>query len=328
MNQSTRRRKPTITVAQVVDTALDLVAAQGYDALTMRRLATVFDTGPASLYAHVASKAALDELLIARLCAGLVLPEPDRPTWRAQIRDVCGQLRDQYLRYPGISRAALAIVPTDQQIVRVAEGMLGILLAGGIAPQAATWAVDALLLYVAAYGLETSTIRRRAEGNNEGTEGLLDPAELRRQFTALPADTFPHSIRHAAELTSGAGHERFDFTLTLMINGLTAPQETVSQGVSQVSDVAWAQIEPLLPAQYGNGRPFRDHRQVIEGILYRFREGIAWRELPEEFGPWQTAWKRYQRFAADGTWDKIAAILGAASADQPTRPYLGDAPQR
>ena len=53
---------------------------------------------------------------------------------------MCTQIRDQYLNYPGISRAALAMVPTDLEIVRVSEGMLAILLAGGVAPQAAAWA--------------------------------------------------------------------------------------------------------------------------------------------------------------------------------------------
>jgi transposase len=58
-------------------------------------------------------------------------------------------------------------------------------------------------------------------------------------------------------------------------------------------------------------RPFRDHRQVVEGIIYRLRTGIAWRDLPDSFGPWQTVWKRHRRFSADGTWDKIHATLVA-----------------
>ncbi|GLZ49328.1 hypothetical protein Acsp06_55130 [Actinomycetospora sp. NBRC 106375] len=76
-----------------------------------------------------------------------------------------------------------------------------------------------------------------------------------------------------------------------------------------LSDEVWARIEPLLPAQYGNGRPFHDHRQVIEGIVFRYRCGIAWRDLPERFGPWQTVWKRHHRFSTDGTWDEVLAIL-------------------
>ncbi|MDH6448086.1 AcrR family transcriptional regulator [Streptomyces sp. SAI-126] len=213
-----RRRTVPITVEQVVDTALGLVAAEGYEALTMRRVAGALETGPASLYAHVVNKADLDELLIGRLCSELVLPEPDPAAWREQIRGVCAQIRDQYLKYPGISRAALAMAPTDLEIVRVSEGMLGILLAGGVAPQSAAWAIDALLLYVAAYTLETSIARRRSA--HEDAEWVLDRDELLRRFTDLPAETFPHTTRHATELTAGEGHDRFDFTLGLMIDGL------------------------------------------------------------------------------------------------------------
>lgn len=213
-----RRRTTPITPTQIIDIALGVIATEGYEALTMRRLAGALDTGPASLYAHVVNKADLDELLIGRLCAELVLPEPDPAAWREQIRGVCTQLRDQYLKYPGISRAAFAMAPTDLEIVRVSEGMLAILLAGGLAPQAAAWAIDALLLYVAAYCLEISVVEQRKVHNE--ADWVLDTDELRRRLTALPAETFPHTTRHAAELTAGGGHDRFDFTLALMIDGL------------------------------------------------------------------------------------------------------------
>jgi AcrR family transcriptional regulator len=219
-----RRRKAPITVEQVIETALGVIATEGYEALTMRRLAGALDTGPASLYAHVVNKADLDELLIGRLCAELVLPEPAPAAWREQIRDVCAQLRDQYLKYPGISRAALAMAPTDLETLRLGEGMLAILLAGGVAPQAAAWAVDALLLYVAAYCLEISVVGQRKV--HDEADWVADTDELRRRLTALPAETFPHTTRHAAELTAGEGHDRFDFTLALMIDGLAQPPGT------------------------------------------------------------------------------------------------------
>lgn len=79
-----------------------------------------------------------------------------------------------------------------------------------------------------------------------------------------------------------------------------------------LTDAQWTRIEPLMPSSDGlRGRPFRDHRQVIEGIVYRLRTGIAWRDLPASFGPWQTIWKRHRRFASDGTWDRIHASLVA-----------------
>src|SRR4051812_49974203 len=65
------------------------------------------------------------------------------------------------------------------------------------------------------------------------------------------------------------------------------------------------------PAGHRGGR-WRDHRQVIEAIAWKYRTGAPWRELPEEFGPWQTAYERLTRWNADGTW---ARLLARAQAD-------------
>src|SRR5215467_1182847 len=151
-------RKKPITVDAIIGTAFGIVETEGYEALTMRRVATALETGPSSLYAHVVNKEDLDELLIGRLCAEIKLPEPDPAAWRQQAISVCAQLRDQYLRYPGISRAAFAVAPSNLDTLRISEGMLAILLAGGIDPQAAAWATDALMLYVNAYSLEISLV--------------------------------------------------------------------------------------------------------------------------------------------------------------------------
>ncbi len=77
-----------------------------------------------------------------------------------------------------------------------------------------------------------------------------------------------------------------------------------------LSDRQWARIEPLMPSSDGSrGRPFRNHRQVFEGIVFRYRAGIPWRDLPACFGPWKTVWKRHRRFSEDGTWDRILTQL-------------------
>lgn len=78
---------------------------------------------------------------------------------------------------------------------------------------------------------------------------------------------------------------------------------------AEISDAQWERIAPMMPQVTGRSRPFRDHRQVVEGIVFRFRTGCAWRDVPERFGPWQTVWKRHTRFSRDGTWDKIFATL-------------------
>ena len=81
----------------------------------------------------------------------------------------------------------------------------------------------------------------------------------------------------------------------------------------QFTDTQWAYIEPMLPSSAGRqGRHFRNNRRVVEGIIYRYRTGIAWRDLTECFGPWQTVRKHQRRYAADGTWD---AVLGKILAE-------------
>ena len=209
--------KKPITVEAIIAAALGIAEKEGYQALTMRRVATALETGPSSLYAHVVNKEDLDELLIGRLCAAVDLPEPDPATWRQQLISICTQLRDQYLRYPGISRAAFAVAPANLDTLRVSEGMLAILLAGGTSPPTAAWAIDSLLLYVSAYSLEASLADQQRSHGGDGW--VVSRDELLRRFAALPG-TFPHTKRYAAELTAGTGHDRFDFTIALMIDGL------------------------------------------------------------------------------------------------------------
>jgi AcrR family transcriptional regulator len=211
-------RKKPITVERITDAALEVVATEGYEALTVRRIATVLGTGPSSLYAHIVTKDDIDDLLIGRLYADVVLPEPDPATWREQLLGVYAQIRDLYLKYPGVPRAALAMVPTHLETLRVGEGILAILLAGGIEPRTAGWARDAMSLYVSAYALEQSLVRQRRRHRDQ--EWALGHQELLDRFTALPAEEFPLTRRHAAELISGTGHARFEFALGLLMNNL------------------------------------------------------------------------------------------------------------
>ncbi|HEV2634043.1 MAG TPA: ROK family protein [Actinocrinis sp.] len=119
---------------------------------------------------------------------------------------------------------ALAMVPTNLETLRVGEGILAILLAGGIEPRTAGWARDALSLYVSAYALEQSLVqqqrRHQDRDQDQDQEWTLSHEELLDRFTALPAEKFPQTRRHAAELISGTGHERFEFTIGLLVSNL------------------------------------------------------------------------------------------------------------
>jgi transposase len=77
-----------------------------------------------------------------------------------------------------------------------------------------------------------------------------------------------------------------------------------------LTDAQWVRIEPLLPSSKGKpSRPFREHRPLINGIIYRFRTGCPWRDVPERYGPWWAVWRRHSQLSADGSWDRILSRL-------------------
>ena len=84
-------------------------------------------------------------------------------------------------------------------------------------------------------------------------------------------------------------------------------------GRGEVTDAAWAVLTPLLPTNGRRGKQWRDHRQVVNGILWRLRTGAPWRDLPERYGPWRTCYDRFVRWRRDGTWDRLLAHVQTRS---------------
>ncbi len=70
-------------------------------------------------------------------------------------------------------------------------------------------------------------------------------------------------------------------------------------------------MEPHLPSAGGRGGRWNDHRTVVNGILFRIRTGVPWRDLPERYGSWKTVYERHRRWSADGTWDRILQSVQA-----------------
>jgi transposase len=79
----------------------------------------------------------------------------------------------------------------------------------------------------------------------------------------------------------------------------------------RLSDTQWQQIVDFLPANGSKGGQWKDHRRMIDGILWALSDGGRWRNLPKEFGPWQSVYDRFRKWCRTGLWDKILRHLQA-----------------
>ena len=80
-------------------------------------------------------------------------------------------------------------------------------------------------------------------------------------------------------------------------------------------DDQWDRIEDLLPGREGHvGVTAKDNRLFVEAVLYRYRAGVPWRDLPERFGDWKKVHTRFGRWARTGVWARAFAHL-AGEAD-------------
>ncbi|GGZ63067.1 DDE transposase [Streptomyces inusitatus] len=90
----------------------------------------------------------------------------------------------------------------------------------------------------------------------------------------------------------------------------------MAMGRGDLTNEEWARLKPHLPMPGQRGGRWENHRRVINGILFRLRTRVPWRDLPEHFGPWKTVHERHRRWSANGTWDRIfAAVLVGADAE-------------
>jgi len=213
-----RSAKPQLSQELIVTTAMDILAAEGIDAVSMRRVAQALETGPASLYAHVSNKDELDELMFDRVLAGVPLPEPDPGHWVEQIKQVLRGQVAAMSTYPGIAKVAWrTMVPVGPNILRHGEGVLALLRAGGLSLKQAAFAGDALSLYTKAYAYEGSV----------WTSGEIDIAEVSKRgelmveyMGSLPAEVFPNMLRLGNLFSAETADERFEFALDMFLGGL------------------------------------------------------------------------------------------------------------
>jgi AcrR family transcriptional regulator len=219
--RTTQRRNPRIlSRTAIVDAALTVLDTEGLDAVTMRRVADQLGTGPASLYAHVADKDEMIDLVLDRVISEVDVPDPiDPKRWQEQLKDIARSAREAFGRHRDIARASLGNVPTGEGALPVMNAMVGVLLAGGVSDDVAALSVDILGLYFTANAYEEG-MDSFPTGNDP--ESLAFHAELDAFFTSLPRDKYPHLHALAGPLTGGDRDHRFEFGLDLLVRGIAS----------------------------------------------------------------------------------------------------------
>jgi len=91
-----------------------------------------------------------------------------------------------------------------------------------------------------------------------------------------------------------------------------------------LTDETWARLAPFLPPMVGpkGGHPRRRDRETLEGILWRLRTGSPWRDVPAEFGKWNTIFVQFETWTKAGT---LATILEALASEADLEWVMGDA---
>ena len=100
-----------------------------------------------------------------------------------------------------------------------------------------------------------------------------------------------------------------------MNDGESALEQADAMTRYGLRDDQWERIKDLLPGRAGHvGVTAQDNRRFVEAVLYRYRAGIPWRDLPERLGDWKNTHRRFSRWAKTGVWKRVFEQL-ASEAD-------------
>jgi AcrR family transcriptional regulator len=216
-----RPAKAALSRAAIVEAGLEILRTEGFDALSMRRVAQALDTGPASLYVYVANRDELHALLFDAAIGTVEVEATEPARWREQLHGLITRLTTMMSEeFPGIAIMGMATIPTGENALRVTESIMSLLRAGGAGDQAIAYAADLIAMYATAIAYEQSLYKTLYADDPGREEREVD--RILGQFQQLPADRFPTMASVSHLMVRGDGHERFLLGLDVIINGLLA----------------------------------------------------------------------------------------------------------
>jgi AcrR family transcriptional regulator len=202
--------KQPLSREAIVRVALDLLTREGLEGMSLRKVAAVLDTGPASLYAYVEDLRELQTLVLDRALADVTIPKGTKRDWRSRLASTLESYVNVLSRSPGLAQLALNTIAAGPNALKIIESLLGLLGEAGVDQPTAAWAVDLLSLYATAVAAEHS------HWNQHG-----DPlGSVVRMLGSVTERDFPkiHAVRE--HLVGGEGSERFGWALDVLLAGI------------------------------------------------------------------------------------------------------------
>jgi len=211
--QVTSRRggpaKQPLSQDAIVAVALELLARDGLEGMSLRKVAAKLMTGAASLYVYVDSLEALQALVCDRGLAAVKITRASKLDWRARLVALLRSYLVVLMQTPGLAQLAMRTIARGPNALRIIEAMLGLLQEGGVDLATAAWATDLLALHVTAIAAEQSERRGRPDP--------LGP--VAQVINTVSSDDYPMIFAARAELLGG-GPLRLAWVLDALIEGI------------------------------------------------------------------------------------------------------------
>lgn len=219
-----RREQPALSRAQIVAAALELLDAEGLEALSMRTLGARLDAAATSLYRHVANKDELLELVVDEVYGQIEVPEIRDGDWRRAVTACAASTRAALLRHAWIASVLgqTGLAYLGPNVMRLNERMLALFETAGFRPAEADHALGAVMAYV----IGTATTEA-AWLTTVARSGRTEQESIDRLRPALREATKPYPRLHALATAEGGDAETsrgdgFAYGLERMLDGLTA----------------------------------------------------------------------------------------------------------
>jgi len=202
-----------LTREELVRKSLEVLDEEGFDGLTMRRLAERLGVKAASLYNHVSDKGELLALMADAICAEIPDLDRSRP-WREQAETMAVQVRRALMAHRDGARLLAATPPMGPHRLRLIEQVLQVLASAGFSPAKIADASFVMNSYVVGFVLDETLGSSR-----DPTMARRMLEEGRRWFKSLPRQEYPTLVALADELIDAPPDRRFELGLRALLDG-------------------------------------------------------------------------------------------------------------